>query len=75
MRLQHFTDTNFGILDSTKNKHAVAYDAPSNKYVLVRAFTVLEEDIEEQSQTFLDVVQEELNQADIDPGFIDGGFF
>lgn len=76
-RLRDIPNVNFGLLNSSKDKHLVKYNASTNRYSLVPMDTLLSEVSQSQEipQDFIDQVEEEVDAANLSFEGVDGGSF
>lgn len=74
-QLEELGDTNFGELDESKDGMIVAYDAPTDKFILITADNVLEESVEDDDlpDEFIDQVESEVDLGTIALDNLDGG--
>ena len=75
--IEELGDTNFGTLDESKDGQVVAYDAATDKFILITADNVFEESAADGDipDVFIDQVEEEVDLGTIAIGELDGGSF
>ena len=73
-RLRDLGDTNFGILNNSKRKHVMRYNASARKFDLIDIDTALST-TQTIPQTFVDVVEELVDPNNIQFDGIDAGSF
>lgn len=75
--LSELTDTNFGVLDASKDNLIVSYDFTSDKFVFISADQLLSTSVEDNDipDDFVDVLESELDLGAIELQSIDGGSF
>jgi hypothetical protein len=73
-RLRDLGDTNFGILNNSKRKHIMRYNASAGKFDLIDIDTALST-TQTIPQTFVDVVEELVDPNNIQFDGIDAGSF
>ena len=66
-RFRDIPNVNFGLLNSSKDKHLVKYNVSTNQYSLVPMDTVLTNvgQSQEIPQSFIDQVEEEVDAANM----------
>lgn len=76
-QLEEMGDTDFGVLDSTKDGLVVSYDSVTDKFILITADQLLSNAIEDSDldNTFIDVVESELDLGVVASVSLDGGSF
>ena len=73
--IEELGDTNFGTLDESKDGQVVAYDAATDKFILITADNVFEESAADGDipEVFIDQVEEEVDLGTIGLGEVDAG--
>lgn len=75
--LQEMGDTDFGTLNASKDNYIVSYDSTTDKFVLIPSDTVLINAAEDGDldDTFINVIESEIDLGDIAGTSFDGGTF
>lgn len=76
-QMEEMGDVNFGDLDANKNGYIVSYDSATDKFVLITADQLLTTAAEDTNidDTFINVVENELDLGNVAISSIDGGSF
>ena len=76
-RIAEQGDVNFGTLDATKDGLLVSYDSATDKFILITADELLSAAASDQDlpDDFIDVVEGELDLANVAIDSLDGGSF
>ena len=76
-RIAEQGDVNFGTLDATKDGLLVSYDSATDKFILITADELLSSAASDQDlpDDFIDVVEGELDLANVAIDNLDGGSF
>jgi hypothetical protein len=73
-RLRDLSDTDFGTLDSTKNKNAMRYNGTTGKFDVITADDVLSS-VAELPESFVQIVEDQIDVNNLTFDGVDGGFF
>jgi hypothetical protein len=73
-RIRDLTDTDFGVLDSRKNKNVMRYNGSTGKFDVIEADSTLGLSTA-PPQTFVDVIESEIDINNITFTGVDGGSF
>ena len=73
-RLQDLTNTDFGALDVTKNKNVMRYNASTGKFDVIQIDTILGLTTS-LPQSFVDVVESQIDVENVTFRGLDGGTF
>jgi len=76
-QIEEMGDTNFGILDQSKDGCVVSYDSATDKFILITADQLLATAAEDSdvSDEFINVLETEINLGDVQLETLDGGTF
>lgn len=76
-QMEEMGDVNFGDLDANKNGYIVSYDSATDKFVLITADQLLTTAAEDTNidDTFINVVENELDLGNVAISSLDGGSF
>lgn len=73
-RLRDLSDTDFGTLDSTKNKNAMRYNASTGKFDVITADDVLSSSTV-PPESFVQTVESQIDVNNLTFDGVDGGTF
>jgi hypothetical protein len=73
-RLRDLSDTDFGTLDSTKNKNAMRYNASTGKFDVIPADDVLSS-VTALPESFVQTVESQIDANNLTFDGVDGGVF
>lgn len=75
--LQEMGDTDFGILNASKDNYIVSYNSVTDKFILIPSDTMLTNASEDDDldDTFIDVIESEIDLGNIAGTSFDGGTF
>lgn len=76
-QMEEMGDVNFGELDANKDGYIVSYDSATDKFILITADELLTTAAEDANidDTFINVVESELDLGNVAVSSIDGGAF
>ena len=76
-QIEEMGDTDFGNLGVAKDGYVVSYDSVTDKFVLITADELLTTAAEDNdlNDTFINVLETEINLGDVQLSTVDGGTF